>query len=319
MLAAPTGWFTDVLALVGGLALLVGAAHVLVRGAAALALRFGLSPLVVGLTVVAFGTSAPELVVSVQAALAGAGGIAVGNVVGSNVANVGLILGVAALVRPFLSDPSVLRRDLPALLAATVAGAAVLWDRAVTRPEGALLVAGLVAYLAWSVREARRQRAAADPGLPRPDGPAWRDAAFVVVGLAGLVVGADWFVGGAVGLAEAAGVSNAVIGLTVVALGTSLPELATSVVAALRGESAIAVGNVIGSNLFNVLGILGVGALVRPLVAPGLEAVDLAVMAAFTAALVPLLWTGGRLVRAEAALLAAGYVGYVGYLVLGHV
>lgn len=315
---------SDVLALVGGLALLVGAAHFLVRGAASLALRLGLSPLVVGLTVVAFGTSAPELVVSVRAALDGAGGIAVGNVVGSNIANIGLILGAAALVRPFLTDASVLRRDLPVLLGATGLGVGILLDRVVGRGEGALLLVALAAYLAWSLHEARRAsrdrlRVPAVGELPDATaGPVWRDVAAVGLGLVGLVVGADWFLSGAVGLAEAAGVPNAVIGLTVVALGTSLPELATSVVAAVRGESEIAVGNVVGSNLFNVLGILGVAALVRPIVAPGLQTVDLVVMAAFALVLLPMMWSGRRLVRVEAALLAAGYVGYVGFLALAH-
>ena len=295
----------------------MGAASLLVRGASALALRFGLSPLVVGLTVVAFGTSAPELVVSVQAALAGADGIAVGNVVGSNIANVGLVLGLAVLVRPIVSDASVLRRDLPVLLGATLLGAVLLSDREVSRTEGALLVLGLVAYIAWSVREARRQRDAATD-FAAPTGSPWRDTLYVVLGLVGLVVGADVFVGGAVGLAEAAGVSNAVIGLTVVALGTSMPELATSLVAAARGESEIAVGNVVGSNLFNVLGILGLSSLVSPLVAPGLEFVDVAVMAALALVLVPMMWSGRRLVRIEGGVLVASYVGYVGYLVLQH-
>ena len=313
----------DLLALAGGLALLVAAASVLVRGAAALALRLGLTPLVVGLTVVAFGTSAPELVVSVQAALADAGGIAVGNVVGSNVANVGLVLGLAVLLRPIAADPALFRRDLPALVAVTALAAALLVDRGLARWEGAVLVAGLVAYLVWSVRAAHRDQEAAaalaaDLPVTEPTGPAWRDALLVVAGLAGLVLGADLFVGAATRLAEAAGVSNAVIGLTVVAVGTSLPELATTVVAAARGESEIAVGNVVGSNLFNLLGILGVASLVRPLAAPGLGAADVAVMAAFTVALAALLWTGRRLVRAEGAVLLAGYVAYVGYLIVGH-
>ena len=310
----------DVLSLLGGMVLLVGAAHALVQGAAALALRLGLTPLVVGLTVVAFGTSAPELVVSVQAALAGAGGIAVGNVVGSNVANVGLILAVAVLVRPIAADPALLRRDLPVAVAVTALAVAFLADGRVGRAEGAVLVVGLAAYLAWSVRAARSESAAAalDVPIPAPTGPAWRDAVLVAGGLGGLVLGADLFVGGAVALAEAAGVSNAVIGLTVVAIGTSLPELATSVVASVRGEGEIAVGNVVGSNLFNLLGVLGVGALARPLVAPGLEPVDLAVMAAFIVVLVPMLLTGRRLVRAEAVVLAAGYVVYVGYLAVQH-
>ncbi|WP_412068460.1 calcium/sodium antiporter [Rubrivirga sp. IMCC43871] len=307
----------DLLALVGGLALLMAAATALVRGAASLALRLGLSPLVVGLTVVAFGTSAPELVVSVQAALAGAGGIAVGNVVGSNIANVGLILALAVLVRPIATDPTVLRRDLPVLLATTVAVSVLLLDGQLGALEGAGLIAALLAYLAWSVRQARRDSAEATLPVAEP-GPVWRDAALVAGGLGGLVLGADLFVGGAVALAEGAGVSNAVIGLTVVAVGTSLPELATSVVAAARGEGELAVGNVVGSNVFNLLGILGIGAIVRPLVAPGLQVVDLAVMAAFAAVLVPMMVSGRRLVRPEAMVLLAAYVGYIGYLAVLH-
>jgi len=308
----------DVVSLVGGLLLLVGAATLLVRGAAALALRLGLTPLVVGLTVVAFGTSAPELVVSVRAALDGAGGIAIGNVVGSNIANVGLVLGVAVLIRPILADPSLFHRDLPTLLGVTVLASAFLLDGAVGRVEGALLIGGLVVYLIWSVRAAHAEQAVVDLPVQAPEGPAWRDAALVVAGLAGLVLGADWFVGGAVGLAEAAGVSAAVIGLTVVAIGTSLPELATTVVAALRGESEIAVGNVVGSNLFNLLGILGGAALVRPLVSPGLERIDVVVLVASALALGGMLWTGRRLVRAEAVLLLGGYAAYMGSLALNH-
>lgn len=308
----------DLVLLVGGLVLLVGTASLLVQGASALALRLGLSPLVVGLTVVAFGTSAPELVVSVQAALAGAGGIAVGNVVGSNIANIGLILGVSALIRPIASDPSVLRRDMPLLAVATLIGAGMLLDQTVGRLEGGGLLFLLGVYLTWSLREAHRQRADTDGGALPPRSRAWTDGVRVLLGLAGLVLGSDLFVRGAVGLAEDAGISNAVIGLTVVALGTSLPELATSVVAALRGESEIAVGNVIGSNLFNVLGILGIAALVRPLAAPGLQFLDLAVMAGLTLALVPMMRSGRRLDRGEAVLLAGGYAAYVGVLALQH-
>lgn len=306
---------TDLLALLGGLALLMGGATALVRGASALALRFGLTPLVVGLTVVAFGTSAPELVVSVDAALSGAGGIAVGNVVGSNVANVGLILALAALVRPITVDRTLVRRDFPVLLGVTAVAAALLWDRQVGPVEGGALVVGLVLYVGWSLRQARRDHAAAVDLPATPSGPAWRDGLLVGAGLAGLILGAEWFVGGAVAIAEAAGVSSAVIGLTVVAVGTSLPELATSVVAAFRGESEIAAGNVVGSNLFNLLGILGVAALVRPLAAPGLSPVDPAVMGAFAVGAAVLCWTGGRLTRPEGAVLLVGYGGYVAYLV----
>ena len=309
-----------VLVLVGGLALLVVAAGALVRGASALALRLGLSPLVVGLTVVAFGTSAPEMVVSAQAALAGAGGIAVGNVVGSNIANIALILGVAALVGPLASERAVLRRDLPLLLAATALASAFLLDREVALWEGAALTAALVLYLSWSVVAARREGAAPGAEAPGASGaPAWVSAALVAGGLGGLVWGADLFVGAATALAERAGVPDAVIGLTVVAVGTSLPELATSAVAAARGEGAIAVGNVVGSNLFNALGILGVAALVRPLTAPGLQTLDLAVMGALTLALVAMMLTGRRLSRGEGAVLLASYAGYVAFLVAGAV
>ena len=321
--STPAPMLLHVLALVGGLALLLVAATVLVRGAAALALRFGLSPLVVGLTVVAFGTSAPELVVSVQAALAGAGGIAVGNVVGSNIANVGLILALAVLVRPIATDPSLLRRDLPVLVGATLVAALFLLDGVLARWEAGVLLAGLAASLAWSLSSAKAQPATDAPAdaladdLPEP-GPLWRDALFVLGGLAGLALGADWLVGGATALAEAARVSDAVIGLTVVAVGTSLPELATSVVASRRDEGAIAAGNVVGSNLFNLLGILGVGGLVRPLAAPGLELADVVVMGAFTLAMVPMMLTGLRLVRLEAGALLFAYGAYTAYLVLQH-
>lgn len=308
------------LALAGGLVLLLFAASALVRGAAALALRFGLSPLIVGLTVVAFGTSAPELVVSVQATLSGAGGIAVGNVVGSNIANVGLILALAVLVRPIATDPALLRRDLPMLVGATVLGTAFLLDGALSRLEAGVLLTGLVASLALSLRSAKTQPATEAPAddLPDATGPIWRDALFVLGGLAGLVLGADLLVGGATTIAEALGVSDAVIGLTVVAIGTSLPELATSVVASGRDEGAIAAGNVVGSNLFNLLGILGVAGLVRPLEAPGLEIVDVAVMGAFTLALVPMMRTGLRIARLEAGLLLFAYGVYTGYLILQH-
>ena len=318
------------LVLVGGLALLVTAASALVRGASALALRFGLSPLVVGLTVVAFGTSAPELVVSAQAALAGAGGIAVGNVVGSNIANIALILGVAALVKPLASERAMLQRDLPLLVAATALASAFLLDREVLLWEGAVLTAALVAHLSWSLVAARRaagapeaaapEAAAPEAAAPEASGaPAWQSAAFVALGLAGLVWGADLFVGAATALAERAGVPNAVIGLTVVAVGTSLPELATSAVAAARGEGAIAIGNVVGSNLFNALGILGVAALVRPLAAPGLQTLDLVVMGALTLAMGAMMWTGRRLSRWEGAALLTAYVGYVAFVIAGAV
>lgn len=301
--------------------LLTAGASALVRGASSLALRLGLTPLVVGLTVVAFGTSAPELVVSVQAALSGNGPIAIGNVVGSNTANVGLILALSALIAPFAVHPSLLSRDVPLVLGVSALAVALLWNGTLGTTEGAVLVAGLLAYVVWSVRHARAASAvvAATDGVPdRPSGSPWLDALRVVGGLAGLVLGADWLVDGAVSLATVAGVSPAVIGLTVVAVGTSLPELATSVVAALRGHSEIAAGNVVGSNLFNLLGILGIGALVRPLDAVGFHRLDFAVMGGFAVAMYVLMRLGRRLDRLDGALLLASYALYVGYLATQH-
>ena len=321
--ARPTMLVPSLLVL-AGLALLTGGAASLVWGAASLALRWGLTPLVVGATVVAFGTSAPELVVSVDAALDGAGGIAVGNVVGSNVANALLILGVCALVRPVPSDPALLRRDLPTLAVATLAGAAVLADGAVGRLEAGALLAALVASLTWSVRAARADvraatgAAGAAEGVPEaPVGSRVGNALAVGGGLVALVLGARLLVSGAITIAQAADVSNAVIGLTVVAVGTSLPELATSVVAAARGDSAIAAGNVVGSNLFNLLGILSVAALAAPLTAPGLRAVDLGALLGATVLAGVVLWTGRRVGRLEGAVLVAAYAAYTASLALG--
>ncbi len=297
----------------------MGGASVLVAGAASLALRMGLTPLLVGLTVVAFGTSTPELAVSVEAAVHGAGGIAVGNVVGSNIVNIGLILALAALIKPIATERAMLRRDLPLMLGASVLGAVLLLDGQLARLEGALLVTLLVVYVAWSVRQSRSEAAEVEiPVGNVPSSFSWLNVLFIVAGLIGLVFGARWLVSAAVVLAQAGGVSNAVIGLTVVAIGTSLPELATSTVASLRGESAIAVGNVVGSNLFNILGVLGMAALVNPVTAPGLRLEDVVVMLIFAAVLVPMMWTGLRIGRREACVLLVGYAAYIAFLASSH-
>lgn len=320
----------NVASLIVGLVLLTGGASALVRGAASLALRLGLTPLVIGLTVVAFGTSAPELVVSVQAAMAGNGGIAVGNVVGSNIANIGLILALAALIAPIAVDPTLLRRDVPVMVAVSALAAVFVMDGLLGRAEGSVLVLGLLVYVAWSVRAARAETAAATtaPGaiaaahadaMPeRAEGHAGRDLGWIAAGLGALVLGADLLVDAAVAMATAFGLSDAVIGLTIVAVGTSLPEMATSVVAAVRGQSEIAAGNVIGSNIFNLLGILGVAALMRPLDTAAFEGVDVLVMGAFAVVLWPLLRTGRRLGRTEGLILMTAYAAYVGYLVALH-
>ena len=306
----------DVLLLVAGLVVLTVGAEGLVRGGAGLALRLGITPMAVGLTVVAFGTSSPELVVSVSTALEGRGDLALGNVVGSNIFNIALILGVAALVRPAAVRSQTVRLDMPIVIASAVLLVAFLADGRLGPLDGAVLLAGALAYTAFTLGQARRAGPGAQAEALPTDGPAWRDALFVGGGLAMLVAGSRMLVVGAVSIAEQAGLSEAVIGLTILAAGTSLPELATSVVAAVRGQSDIAIGNVVGSNIFNVLAILGASALVRPLEPGGVGAVDLAVMVALSVALVPLLWTGFRLDRLEGALLLLAYSSYTAYLLV---
>jgi cation:H+ antiporter len=309
----------DIALLLGGLVLLFAGAESLVRGATALALRLGLSTLLVGLTVVAFGTSAPELVVSSAAALDGVGGIAVGNVVGSNVANIALILGVSAIIRPLRVQAQLVRIDLPLMIGASLVLSALLFDWTLSRLEGLGLVIGLLAYLVFSYRWARRERMReplpADP-LPSGSSSLLVNGFLVLLGLAMLVLGASWLVDGAVSIAERAGVSPTVIGLTLVALGTSLPELATSVVAAVRGADDLAVGNVVGSNLFNVLGILGTAALLRPLQVPDLGPEDLLALVGTAVMILPLARSGFVLSRIEGALLSLGYLGYVAFLLV---
>lgn len=303
-----------------GLVLLFMGGEGLVRGSSGLALRLGLSRLVVGLTVVAFGTSAPEMVVSVQAALAGQGGVAVGNVVGSNILNIGLILGVTALISPLRVQLQILKLDAPILVGISLVVASMLADMTVGRLEGAALFGGLVAYTAGTVWFARREKATPEveaefaEAIPAPGGSVWRDVVFIVAGLALLVWGSDLLVRGATLLARGFGVSEAVIGLTIVALGTSMPELVTCVVAAVKKESDIALGNIIGSNIFNFLGILGVAALARPIVAEGIRPADLWVAVGFAAALLPILWSGRRLQRWEGGVLLGGYAAYVATL-----
>lgn len=306
---------------VGGLAALYFGGEWLVRGAAALALRMGVSALAVGLTVVAFGTSAPELVVSLQAALGGANDIAVGNVVGSNVANVGLILGLAALLRPARVEAKIVRLDGPLAVVVSLVLLAMLWGDTVTRAEGSVLLVGLATYVVFTFRQARREsrqvRGEFAAAAPAPTLAIGASVLFVAVGVATLVLGGHLLVSSAVVLATSLGISQAVIGLTVVAVGTSLPELATSVVAVLRGEGDIAVGNVVGSNLFNILGILGLTSAIHPLARGEIGWATLGVMVAFAVVLVPLLYTRLELSRFEGAALLLAYVAYVGWLAAG--
>jgi cation:H+ antiporter len=302
-----------------GLGLLYFGAEWLVRGSAGLALRLGLTPLVVGLTVVAYGTSTPELVVSVKAAWLGSGDIAVGGVVGSNICNLGAILGLACLIQPLQVKLQLLRQDVPLMAGITALVIGLLWDEHLSRLEGLLLVLGIVAYTVHHLRAARRE-AAADAAEEyhtldqhRRTGLG-RQVALILGGLLLLFLGGQSLLAGAVQLARGLGVSEAVIGLTVVALGTSFPELAATVVAACRKEGDIALGNIIGSNLFNLLNILGTAALVQPLDCPGISRLDFAMMLALAVLLLPLMRSGFRLQRWEGGLLLMLYIGYVVWL-----
>ncbi|MDA1184986.1 MAG: calcium/sodium antiporter [Acidobacteria bacterium] len=303
-----------------GLVLLFFGGEGLVRGSSALALRLGLTPLVVGLTVVAFGTSAPEMVVSVQATLAGQGAVAIGNVIGSNSLNIGLILALTALIYPLKVQLQVLRIDTPIMVGASLVAAWMLSDLAIGRVEGGILFAGIIAYTAFTVLYANKMKLSAEveaefaEAVPAPHGSIWRDLLFILVGLGLLAAGSHFLVDGATRLARGFGISEAIIGLTIVALGTSMPELVTCVVAACKKEPDIALGNIIGSNIFNVLSILGAAALIRPMTGEGIRMTDLYVAIAFAVALVPVLWSGRILQRWEGGLLLVGYIVYVATL-----
>ena len=311
-----------------GLALLVAGAELLVRGASRLALALGISPLVVGLTVVAFGTGSPELAVSVQSGLAGQAGLAIGNVVGSNICNVFLVLGASALVAPLAASPQVIRQEIPVMIGVSLLLWGLAFDGRLGRWEGALLCALLIVYTVFLIRQSRRERAATRreyrEALAVPASRAWRHGRavqilLIAVGLGCLLLGARWLVDAAVAFATALGVSKLVIGLTVVAAGTSLPEVATSLVAAVRGERDIAVGNVIGSNIFNILGVLGVAGVVAPSglsVAPGVLGFGMLVMLAAAIACVPVVFTGHVIARWEGGLFLVFYAAYTAWLVL---
>ncbi len=302
-----------------GLAVLLAGGELLVRGASGLALRVGLTPLVVGLTVVSLGTSSPELAVSTAAALRGQADIALGNVVGSNIANVLLVLGLAALVRPVAVPRQLLRLDGPVMLVASAAVLALALDGRIGRWEGLGLVTCVVLYTGLLVRTGRR--AAADRGEGASGGGSLPlRVCQIVAGLAALVMGARWIVQGAVTLARFLGISELVIGLTVVAVGTSLPEVVSSAVASRRGEGDIACGNVIGSNTFNLLLVLGAAAALSPrgiAVAPGVLRLDLPVMVATALAAFAVMSTRRRVGRWEGVLFLGLYAAYLTRLVLG--
>jgi len=299
-----------------GLVLLYYGAETLVEGASTLALAAGLTPLVVGLTVVAYGTSLPELAVSVTATLNDQGGLAIGNVVGSNICNIGVVLGFAAVCRPLVVTTETTRIYIPFMVVAGIMVTLMLTDNYLSRWEGAILVAGITLYTVFGVRRCRRQiadQAALEPVEKIENPPLLKPLGLTVLGLGILLLGGKVLVHGSVELAKALHVSEAVIALTVVALGTSAPDLAASAIAARRGHGELAAGNAIGSVLFNLLNVLGVAALVRPITASGIDPVDHLVQLAFLAVTLPMLATGLVMKRWEGGLCLAGYVAYVVY------
>jgi cation:H+ antiporter len=312
------------LLIIAGLVLLTVGGELLVRGAVSLAERLGVSRLLIGLTLVGFGTSTPELVTSVQAALAGAPGIAIGNVVGSNIANVLLILGLTALIRPVLAAPAAFARDGAMLAIATLLGLGAILLGEVGRTIGIFFIMVLVSYIVVTYRHERRaagpsaelHRAEADTA-PHLRGSALKLTGVVIAGLLLTMLGASWLVRGAIELARGLDVSETVIGLTIVAVGTSLPELVTSIAAARHKHSDVALGNIIGSNIYNILGILGVTAVIHPITVPNqILVLDIWVMLGAVVALFATVLTGWRIIRAEGAALLSLYVVYTGYLAI---
>ncbi|HSJ25545.1 MAG TPA: calcium/sodium antiporter [Longimicrobiales bacterium] len=306
-----------------GLVLLVTGAELLVRGASRLAAALGIPQLVIGLTVVAYGTSAPEFAVSVRSALAGQADLALGNVVGSNIFNVLVILGISALATPLVVSRRVVRLDVPIMVAASLLLLLLAMDGGIGRGEGTLLLAGIAGYtlflLRWQGNDETDTAGPAERPVPARTPAVLRQGTIAAVGLVLLVIGSRWLVAGATAIADAWGISDLVIGLTVVAAGTSLPELATSVVATIRGQRDIAVGNVVGSNIFNILAVLGASALVAPAalrVAPAALAFDVPVMIGVAVACMPILFRTHRIGRWQGALFLGWFAAYTIHLVM---
>ena len=314
----------NTLLLIGGLALILVGANALTDGAAAVAKRFQISDLVIGLTIVAFGTSAPELVISVMAALGGSADMAIGNVVGSNIFNVLMIIGITALVMPIKVGQGTLSKEIPLVILASFAlaflGNDVLLDgdtaNIISRIDGLILLCFFLIFMRYTFAIARNG-GDEEEGEKIKEMPIWKSALFIVGGLAGLVFGGQFFVDGASGIASALGVSESTIGLTIVAGGTSLPELATSVTAALKKNSGIAIGNAIGSNLFNIFFVLGCSATISPLPMGGINNIDMLVLigSAILFWLVGWFFKKRTITRVEGALLVACYVAYTVYLI----
>jgi cation:H+ antiporter len=314
----------DLGAIVAGLTLLIWGADRFVLGASATARNLGIAPLLIGLTVVAFATSAPEILVSVIAALRGEPGLAFGNAIGSNIVNIGLVLGITAMVRPIPLKSATLRREMPALLAVSLLTVSLFLDTRLSRPDGIVMLTGLIIVMIWLVRLGIRS-SATDPikmdyEAEIPDNVSMKAAImWVSIGLVALLIGAEWLVNGSIGVAQTLGVSEIVIGITIVAFGTSLPELAVSLMSALKGEYGLAIGSIVGSNIFNLLAVIGVAATISPAsVAPSVLSLHIFVMVAFTLVLFAMTYDyDGEAVlsRLEGIALLVAYIAYVSYVV----
>lgn len=305
------GYFEIAAMLGAGLFLLTKAADWLVHGAANLAARIGVSSLVIGLTVVAFGTSMPEMVVSVDASMSGNPGIAVGNVIGSNIFNIAFILGITALIQPISCSRMVVRRDVPIMIAT----AGFIWycslNRMISQSESILLFSLLVVYTLFCYLKSRGEARQEESGESFPPTTLSAEIRLIVIGLIAMIAGSKLLLHGSVAIARSVGLSDEVIGLTLIAAGTSLPELATSIVAAMRGQSDIAIGNVVGSNIFNILGILGISGMILPLeVSEHMANIDCPVMFVLSLACLPIMRSGFTISRIEGGLLLAGYLAY---------
>ena len=314
--------------MVAGLVLLILGAERFVHGAAATARNFGIAPLLIGLTVVAFATSAPEVLVSVVAASRGEPGLAIGNAIGSNIVNIGLVLGMTAIVRPIKLESATLRREMPALLAVTLLTVSLFLDARLTHIDGYVMLTGLVIVMIWLARLGSRS-AANDPikkdfEAEIPDDVSMKSAVlWVVVGLGTLLLGAQWLVTGAIGIAHTLGVSEVVIGITIVAFGTSLPELAVSLISVLKGEYGLAIGNIVGSNIFNLLAVIGIAAAIEPMTLhPSVLSLHIFVMVAFTLVLFAMTYDydgKARLSRLEGVALLAAFIAYDSYVIMQNI
>jgi cation:H+ antiporter len=314
----------NLLLVLAGLVLLIWGADRFVHGAAATARNLGVAPLMIGLTVVAFATSAPEILVSVVAALQGEPGLAFGNAIGSNIVNIGLVLGMTALIRPIRLESATLRREMPALLAVSLLTVSLFLDTFLSRIDGIVMLTGLVIVMVWLARLGLRS-AANDPIAMDYDAEIPTDVAmpmaivWIVVGLITLLIGAELLVDGAIGIAKMLGVSEVVIGITIVAFGTSLPELAVSLASALKGEYGLAIGNIVGSNIFNLLAVIGVAATIEPAaLAPSVLSLHIFVMVAFTLVLFAMTYDydgKAQLSRLEGLALLVAFIAYDGYVI----